>query len=176
MRNKLIKRFAIASVLAFTFSTSVLADGNGQKIEQQVDGIKVDLVLSGDKAKTGDNELTVKLYDDKNQPIDNANVKVTAEMDSSNMGDMNMSDSKPKAVDFKEGTHKGEYTGTVDFTDKGTWKIETDFSVNNQEKMANFNVEVANAGPNWFVVGGFLGIMAIIIITAGIMKKKSVRA
>jgi uncharacterized GH25 family protein len=111
------------------------------------------------------------LHDDKGQPIDNADVKVTTSM-GSDMGDMKMDNSKPMAVDFKKGNEKGEYTGSVNFSDKGKWTIKTDFMVQNQEKMANFDVDVASAGPNWFVVGGFAGVIVLIIIFAAVMKNK----
>ncbi|WP_406541890.1 hypothetical protein [Clostridium ljungdahlii] len=39
------------------------------------------------------------------------------------------------------------------------------------EKMADFDVDVASSGPNLLVVGGFLVVAALIIITAGISKK-----
>jgi hypothetical protein len=44
--------------------------------------------------------------------------------------------------------------------------------------MADFDVDVASAGPNWFIVGGFLVIAALIIVTAGISKrnKKSLKS
>lgn len=45
-------------LFTLTLSTTALADGSGTKIEKNVDGIKVDLILSSDTLKTGDNELT----------------------------------------------------------------------------------------------------------------------
>lgn len=172
MKNKLIKRLSIISTLVLTLSTSVLADGTGKKIEQTVDGVKSALILTGDKAKTGENELTLKLSDDKNKPINNADVKVYVEMDKGSMGDMNMNDSKPETIQFKKGHEDGEYVGTVKFSDKGKWKVKTNFMASNGEKMADFNVDVVSSGPNWFVIGGFLVVITLIIVIAGITKKK----
>ncbi|WP_411682711.1 FixH family protein [Clostridium thailandense] len=171
MKNKLIKRLSIISALVLTLSTSVLADGSGKKIDQTVNGVKATLILTGDKAKTGENELTLKLSDDKDKPITNADVKVSVEMDKGSMGDMSMSDSKAETVQFTKGHEDGEYVGTVKFSDKGKWKVKTSFAANNAEKMADFDVDVASAGPNWFIVGGFLVIAALIIVTAGISKR-----
>ncbi|WP_406541889.1 hypothetical protein [Clostridium ljungdahlii] len=102
MKNKLIKKLSIISALVLTLSTSVLADGSGKMIEKNIDGVKATLMLTGDKAKTGDNELTLKLSDDKDRPINNADVKVSAEMDKGSMGDMNMGDSKAETIQFQK--------------------------------------------------------------------------
>ncbi|NMM63327.1 FixH family protein [Clostridium sp. P21] len=171
MKNKLIKKLSIVSALVLTLSTSVLADGTGKMIEQTVDGIKSTLMLTGDKAKTGENQLTLKLSDDKNNPINNADVKVSVEMDKGSMGDMSMDASKPETIQFKKGHEDGEYVGTVKFSDKGEWKVKTSFMTGSVEKMADFNVDVVSSGPNFLVVGGFLVVTALIIITAGISKK-----
>lgn len=171
MKNKLIKKLSIISALVLTLSTSVLADGSGKKIEQTVDGVKATLILTGDKAKTGENELRLMLSDDKDKPISNAAVKVSVEMDKGGMGDMNMDDSKPEIIQFTKGHENGEYVGTVKFSDKGKWKVKTSFTANNAEKIADFDVDVSSAGPNWFIVGGFLVIAALIIVTAGISKR-----
>lgn len=172
MRKKLIKNLVLGLLFTLTLSTTALADSGGTKIEKNVDGIKVDLILSSDTVKTGDNELTLKLYDEKGQPLENANVKVTADMPGNNMDNMNMNNSKPEAINFKAGHEKGEYTGNVNFSDKGNWTIKTDFTVANQEKMADFDVKVANAGPNWIIIGAFLGVVVLIIIIAVISKNK----
>lgn len=174
MKRRLLKNLTIISALVLTLSTSVLADGGGKKIEQRVDGVKATLILAEDKAKTGENELTLKLYDDKDKPMTNANVKVTAEMEAD--GDMsghNMKEAKPEVIQFKEGHEEGEYIGTVKFSDKGHWKVKADFTTNNGEKMADFSLDVISSGPNWFVVGGFVVVTTLIIVTAGITKKKN---
>lgn len=173
MGKKMIKNLAITLLFTLISFTTALADsGGGTKIEKDVNGIKVDLILSGDTVKTGDNMLTIKLYDEKGQPLENANVKVTADMPGNNMDSMNMKDSKPETFDFKAGHEKGEYTGNINFSDKGNWKIKTDFTVKSQEKMADFDVKVVSSGPNWFIIGGFLGVVVIIIIIAAISKNK----
>lgn len=172
MKNKLIESLTIISALVLTLSTSVLANGDGKKIDQRVDGVKATLILAEDKAKAGENELTLKLYDDKDIPIGNADVKVSVEMNKSDMGTMDMNESKPEIIQFKKGHEEGEYIGTVKFSDKGKWKVKTNFTTNNGQKMADFNVEVVSSGPNWFVIGGFLVVTTLIIVTAGITKKK----
>ncbi|MCH3962728.1 MAG: FixH family protein [Clostridium sp.] len=172
MKSKLIKNSIMALFFTLILSAAVLADGSGTKIEKNVDGIKIDLISSGDTVNVGNNTLTIKLYDKKGQPLENANVKVTADMPKDNMDNMNMDDSEPETVDFKEGHEKGEYTGALNFSDKGDWTIKTNFTAEGQEKMADFDIKVVSSGPNWFVIGGFLGAVVLIIIIAGILKNK----
>lgn len=172
MGKKLMKNLVLGLLFTLMLSTTVMADSGGTKIEKNVDGIKVDLVLSSDTVKIGENELTIMLYDEKGQPLENANVKVTADMPGNNMDSMNMNNSNPEAISFKAGHEKGEYTGNINFSDKGNWTIKTDFTVANQEKMADFDVKVAGSGPNWFIIGGFLGVVVLIVIIAAISKNK----
>lgn len=172
MKNKIIKNLILGSILILTLSTSALASTVGTKVEKTVDGIKVDLILSSEKVKTGENELRIMLHDDKGQSVDNANVKITADMSGSDMGGMKMENSKPMSIELKPGAEKGEYEGKVNFSDKGKWKVKTDFTVNNAEKMTDFDVDVASAGPNWFVVGGFSGVIVLIVVLASVMKNK----
>jgi hypothetical protein len=172
MGKKLMKNLLLGLLFTLILSTTALADsGGGTKIEKNVDGIKVDLILSGDTVKTGDNELTIKLYDEKGQPLENANVKVTAEMPGNSMDDMKMNNSKPEAINFKAGHEKGEYTGNINFSDKGNWTIKTDFTAESHEKMADFDVKVVGSGPNWLIIGGFLGVVVIIIIIIAAVSK-----
>lgn len=53
-------------------------------------------------------------------------------MDSETMGSMNMNESK--TVTLKEGKTKGEYTGTVNFTDEGDWKLKVSFTTGTGKK------------------------------------------
>ncbi|MBV4416500.1 FixH family protein [Clostridium tyrobutyricum] len=172
MSKKTIKNLIVTLFFTLILSTTALADSNGTKIEKNVDGIKADLILSNDTVKTGDNNLTIKLYDEKGQPLQDADVKVIADMSGDSMDNMNMDNSKTEAVAFKSVNQKGEYTGTINFSDKGNWTLKISFTSKNQEKMANFDVKVINPGPNWFIIGGFLGAVVLIIIIAGILKNK----
>ena len=172
MKTKIIKSWVIALLFTLILSTTTLADGGGTKIEKNVDGIKIDLILNGDTINIGSNTLIIKLYDKKGRPLEDANVKVTADMPGNNMNNMNMNNSKPDTIDFKAGHEKGEYTGSLNFSDKGDWRIKANFTTGSQEKMADFDVKVVSSGPNWFVIGGFLAVVVLIIIIAGISKNK----
>ena len=45
--------------------------------------------------------------------------------------------------------------------------------VNGEKKDIKFDVDVASGGPNWVVIGGFIGIVSLIIIVAAVKKKQS---
>jgi len=63
--------------------------------------------------------------------------------------------------------------GNIDFTDKGKWVVTANVMVNGEKKDIQFDVDVISAGPNWVVIGGFIGIVSIIIIVAAVKKKQS---
>ena len=95
------RRISILSILAIfilVLSTTVLADTNASKTKKIIDGINVELILDNNGIKTGINKLTIKFYDNKNQPLENANVKVTADMPGDNMENMKMAHSTPNLV------------------------------------------------------------------------------
>jgi hypothetical protein len=45
--------------------------------------------------------------------------------------------------------------------------------VNGEKKEIKFDANVVSNGPNWVVIGGFIGIVAVIIIVAAVKKKSS---
>lgn len=172
MIKKTIKNISIIVIFILILSTAVLADNNGSKIEKTIDGIKVNLILSDNTTKTGVNKLTINLYDRENRPLENAKVKVTADMPGDNMDNMKMAHSKPKAVEFNTTNKKGEYTGNISFSDKGNWRIKTDFMAGNQKKTVYFNIKVNNSSPNWYPIIGVLGVIILIVIIVIIRKNK----
>jgi hypothetical protein len=116
----------------------------------------------------------ITLHDSNNMPISDATVSATAEMDK-NMN-MDMKDSKPIAIAFEKGDDKGQYMGTVNFTDQGKWIVKSTIKMQGQEKNVDFDVDVAGSGPNWGIIGGFVGVIALIIIIAAVKKKKTAKA
>lgn len=176
MINKIFKSLTISLVLTLMISTLAFASTQGKEIDKNINGTNVSLIFNKEQIKTGSNEFTVVLKDDKNQPISNAKVETTVEMDKSDKSmDMNMDGDKPMKVDLTEGSN-GEYSGKADFTDKGMWAVKTTFLVNGQQENADFQIDVQSAGPNWFIIGGFLGVIVVIIAVAAVRKKKSIQA
>jgi uncharacterized membrane protein YdcZ (DUF606 family) len=89
----------------------------------------------------------------------------------SDMG-MDMNGKKPIEVSL-ENSKDGQYMGKINFTDKGKWVITANIMVNGEQKDVQFDADVVSSGPNWVVIGGFVGIVAVIIIVAAVKKKSS---
>jgi hypothetical protein len=178
MKKKTIKGAILSLFLTLGLSTAAFAAGMGdmdmgQGTQKSMNGINAELTFNKDnKAKTGKNDVMVTLHDNNNKEIDNADVKISAEMDkNSDMGGMNMDKSKPIEATL-ESSGSGQYMGNIDFSDKGKWVVTANVMVNGEKKDIKFDVDVASAGPNWVVIGGFVGVVAVIIIVAAAKKKK----
>jgi len=96
---------------------------------------------------------------------------------STDMGGDGMEKDDPMMIEIKEGSMPGEYTGMVDFSNDGKWIINASFDNGDQAKTIDFDFDVQNAGqnagPNLFIIVGFAGVIALIIVIAAINKKKS---
>jgi len=172
MKFKLLKNFVITLILVLSFSTLAFATTTGTQINKVVDGTKASLTFANEKLKPGSNEFTISLLDQNGKPLSNANLKVTAAMDTStDMG--GMTEDKPMMIDLKEGSKKGEYTGMVDMKTKGKWIIKSTFDVQGQQKSINFDFNVESAGPNFLIIGGFSVVIILVIVIAALNKKKS---
>ncbi|MBU3158351.1 FixH family protein [Clostridium frigoris] len=175
MKFKLLKNFALTVILTLSFSTLAFASTTGTQINKTVDGVKASLTFATEKLKPGSNEFTISLLDKDGKPLPNANLKATASMDNStDMG--GMKEDKPMMIDLKEGSKKGEYTGMADLKSKGKWVIKSTFDVQGQAKTIDLDVDVQSAGPNLLIIGGFSGVIVLIIVIAAINKKKSNKA
>jgi len=176
MGNKTIKSLIISLVFILTFSTSVFAESMdmGKGIEQKVDGISVELSFKDEKVKTGKEDIMITLHDSNDKAIEDATVTATAEMDKDMT--MDMKSSEPIAIELKSSDEKGQYMGTVNFTDKGKWIVDTTINVSGEKKNVKFEVDVVSGGPNWGIIGGFLGVIVLIIVVAAVKKKQAVKA
>lgn len=176
MKLKLFKNLLITLLFVLSFSTLAFADTTGTQINKEVDGIKASLNFPSEKLKAGSNEFTISLLDKNGQPLTDANLKVTADMDRSTMGMDGMEKDEPMMIDLKSGSNKGEYSGMVDLKTKGKWIIKATFDVQGQEKNIDLDFNVQSAGPNFLIIGGFSGVIVLIIVIAAINKKKSIKA
>ena len=175
MKLKFFKNFVLSTIFVLSFSTLAFAATTGTQINKQVDGVKASLTFANEKLKPGSNEFTISLLDKNGIPLPNANLKVTAAMDTStDMG--GMTEDKPMMIDLKEGTKKGEYSGMADFKTKGKWIIKANFDVQGQKKTIDLDFDVQSAGPNFLIIGGFSGVVVLIIAIAAINKKKSIKS
>jgi len=175
MKFKLFRNLVFTLVLALSFSTLAFASTTGTQINKEVNGLKASLTFANEKLNPGSNEFTISILDKNGKPLPNANLKITAAMDTStDMG--GMTEDKPMMIDLKEGSKKGEYTGVVDFKTKGKWIIKSTFDVQGQPKNINFNFDVQSAGPNFLIIGGFSVVIILVIVIAALNKKKSIKA
>ena len=179
--GQVIRRLPVLATLVLmvllSFPQVAMATGGGAtavEMNKDVDGIRVVLVLPKGHAVTGINELEIRLHDAKDTPIEGATVKVTSQMEPSGMA---MEKLAPKTVRLDTGTEKGEYVGKVDLTDAGKWILMTSFEVSGLEKEVNFDVEVEGTSRNWLVLGGFVGVLALVVAVAAVSKsRKAARA
>lgn len=173
MKHFIFKSLILGLGITFLFFGTVFASMNDKGIEKEVDGIKVNLSFMTKDAKTGNNDLMIKLYNSKDKPIGGAKVKVTADMDRTK-DDMNsqMKNSEPLQAEPQSSHEEGQYMSKINFTDEGKWMIKVNFNVDGKDRVADFELNVVKAGPNWYIIGGFLGIVAIVIAFAAINKKR----
>jgi hypothetical protein len=176
MGKKAIRSLVLGIIFILAFSSLAFADdmnmNNGTT--KKADDTNVKLSFKNEKVKTGNNDIMITLKDSNNQPISDAKVTATAQMDK-NMN-MSMGDNKPQSIEFKTGDEMGQYMGTVNFTDKGKWIVTATVNVNGQDKNIDFDVDVAGSGPNWLIIGGFSGVIVLIIVFAAIKKKQTAKA
>ena len=169
MIQKIFKSLTIVFTFVIVFSIVAFA-GTISTNKKQVDGLNVSLVFDQNPIKTGNNNFKIIVMDSKDQPISGAQITTTFDMNKSTMGTMEIL--KPIAVTLKE-NNSGEYTGAIDLSNKGDWMVKTEFKIEGQDKNTEFEINVVNSGPNWLIIGGFLGFIVLVIIIAFVIKKKN---
>lgn len=179
MKFKSLKNLVFTLILVLPFSTLAFASTTGTQINKNVNNIKSSLTFANEKVNTGSNEFTLSLLDKNGKSLPNANLKVSAAMNNStDMTGMSgmTTENKPMMIVLKEGSKKGEYTGTIDFKSTGKWVVKSTFNAGGQTKNIDLNVAVVKkTGPNFLIIG-FAGVMLLIIVVAAINKKKSKKA
>ena len=174
MKKNLTKNFIFAFIFMLSIPTLAFAATAGTPINKEVDGVKATLTFNSDTFTKENNEFTISLLDQYGKPLTNANLKVTANMDqTSSMSGMN---DKAVMIDLKDGSQAGEYTGMVDLKNNGKWIIEATFNDGSLQKTVNFDFEVHNTSINWMLIGGFAGVIILVIGVAAIFKIKSKKA
>lgn len=191
----------LALTLLMSFSNHVVADSGARFEEQEVDGYKVKLALPKGGAQIGHNKLNIQLSDAQGQPVGDAEVTVIAElykevsekkpgggMDMGSKSDKDKGKDAKKAAreapirtaeaEIEAGHEKGEYEGEVKLEETGHWmiKVVSRIEGRNEPLTFEFETEVSQKGPNWFVLSGFLGIIVAVIATAAVTRKKSTNA
>ena len=168
MIKKLIKSVAVISSFILIFSSAAFAD-SPSGITNKVDNFHITLEFEKNPISSGGNNFKIELTDDKEVAVAGAQIKVTFDMDRTKMDVMGMDE--PIVVTLAEG-ETGEYTGTADLSKNGDWMAKTNIKIQGQDINTQFNFGVVNTGPNWMVIGGFLGFMGVAVIVAFIVKKR----
>ncbi|GKU27556.1 hypothetical protein CFOLD11_43830 [Clostridium folliculivorans] len=172
MRKKTIRGLVVSLMLVLVSSTTALADemNMGKAISKSVDGITAELSFKDEEAKTGKDQIMITLHDSNDKEIDNADVTIIAKMPQDDS--MKMDSNKPITIKLEK-SEKGQYMGDINFTDKGKWTVTADITVQGEKKSMDFDVNVVSGGPNWIIIGGFLGAIVLIIVVAAIKKKQA---
>jgi len=188
MKKGIIGTIMAAIIVTSIFSTAVLAEDMGgtsmqqsttaapaaemasETTQQGTANMNVELKFAGEKAALSDKTFTLILMDTNDQPISGAQVKVTFDMVKNGMNDMSMYD--PEVVTLTPGSNAGEYTGDINLYNHGAWTAMVEYAANGKTQSTQLNFDVENSGPNWIVIGGFIGAVAVIIVTAAVLKKK----
>lgn len=190
-----VKIMLLGFILLLPFSNRALADSGARFEEKAVDGYKVRLAVASGGAQVGHNKLNIQISDAQGAPINNASITVIAEYFKeavTSTSDHGMGTATEKKGDqsvpaqvavrtvkvvFKAGHEAGEYEGEIELDEAGHWMIKVVFLQQQQEKSAAFEVEVnaSKSGPNWFVLMGFAGIIAVLITTAALTRNRNTK-
>lgn len=173
MKLKYIKPITFALLLALSFPvTAFAASKTGTQITKEVPGIKATLTFADEKLKTGNKAFTISFTDESGIPLSIENLQVTADMDrTKDMGNDGMDKKEPMMLDLQKGSQDGVYTGKVDLTNNGKWILNASFNLQSQPQAIAFDFDVMDSGPNWLIIGGFGGVILLILVIAVINKK-----
>lgn len=172
MKRKLIG-LAVGLVVVLSLQGLTFASVGENGVEKEVDGLKVELAFMEGEAKSGNNEIMVKLHNEKDEPLADAKVKLTADMDRKpETHGMDMQKFEPIVVELESSHEEGQYMGEINLSDSGEWIFKVSIITEGQEKNVDFDLDVVKGGPNWAVIGGFSGFIILIIIIAAVKKGK----
>jgi hypothetical protein len=78
------------------------------------------------------------------------------------------------SVILEAAKEEGLYTGKVTFSEPGDWTLRVRFTLpdGTAGEELDFPVAVVGVGPPWGVLAGFLGINAIVVAAAGLIRRK----
>ncbi|MDP3480123.1 MAG: FixH family protein [Desulfoprunum sp.] len=173
MKSLLSNRLVLIIMLTtLFFATGVYASEGDGGLEKVIDGITVHLSFMDKDAQIGTNTVMVALMDASHNPIEDAKVTVAAEMAGDMAGMAGMKPPELLQAEPQSGHDKGQYMAMMNLPDEGKWNITVKIAAGGKESVTDFAIQVINAGPNWNVILGFLGIITAIIVAAAINKKR----
>jgi hypothetical protein len=69
-------------------------------------------------------------------------------------------------------TDAGSYTSVIHFETAGAWQVQVQFNHAGVDHAARLAVTVAEPARDWRILGAFGGVNALIIVTAGVLKRR----
>lgn len=157
--------------------------------EKVVDGYEVKLAFEGGEAQKGRNKVHLKIEDAKGKPVRSSRVTLTATSPESNrpieielktgheagesFGESIRKLLLPGSTSSDGGLKTGEYGGELEFDEVGPWMIKVTFAIQEKERAVEFEADISQGRPNWYVLWGFLGVNIAIIIAAAVIRRKS---
>jgi hypothetical protein len=73
---------------------------------------------------------------------------------------------------MEAGADAGSYTSVIHFDSAGAWEVQLQFTNAGVNHVARFTVPVAEPARDWRILGAFGGANALIIVTAGVLKRR----
>ncbi len=168
----------VASLASLLLATGVAyADEfKGESQTKTTGTVQVEFITEAEGTIVGESHIAVQLKDTATgQPIvrDSVQVELTMDEGDSSMNHGSMSNQKPVLANLKASAEApGKYSGKVPFTDAGDWKATVLVDGNGARGPVSFGVHVVSSGPNWLVIGGFIGVLALVVVAAAMAKRK----
>jgi hypothetical protein len=189
----------IALPLLFARVSQVRADGGPSHTHITVDGYSAELVFLNEPAKVGPNLVAIRIHNAAGQPLDQATVLVNpVAAHPSGANTHNHTDSGQNAsmqdhtdaesaghthasgeshidtimIQMEAGTDAGSYTSVLHFDSAGAWQVQLKFNDAGVDHAGSFAITVAEPARDWRILGAFGGANALIIVTAGVLKRR----
>jgi hypothetical protein len=193
----------IALFLLVAPASQVWADGGPSHTDITVDGYSAELVFLNGPAKVGPNLVVIRIHNAAGQPLDHVTVlvnPVAAQPSGASIHnhaesgqDANMEDhTKAESAghthangeshidtimtQMEAGNDAGSYTSVLHFDSAGAWQVQFQFNEAGVDHVSSFAITVAEATRDWRILGAFGGANALIIVTAGVLKRRSTAA
>ncbi len=168
------KNLLVMAVLALALIPSGLfADGMGAGMGKDVNGLKVEFMVGGTKAKVGTNQVTVSIHDAQGKAVADEAIMLEIAMDQGAKMTMDMDKEKTKTVAMiADASSPGSYKGSVDLGFKGKWIADMELSRAGSTDKASFDFEVFEAGPDWTFLAFFALVIAIVIAGAAFLRSR----
>ena len=181
MKNKLAILGSLMLGIMVFLSLAGQASASGvDALEKQAEGYTVKLEFPAGEAKRGLNDVIVGLIDSSGRPISGAAVTVGMEQHVESMNMDGHSASGPgttastghSMAPMSPASEAGHYAGQVNFGQGGDWMVVVAFTIEGKERSVSIPVDLPNQGPNLLVIGGFLGLIGVVVAVAAARRKK----